>query len=177
MSFLLRKISANKWEPNLGKISSQHTADAITGCTRTSNNTLSVWHSNTKEFEDESVKKLIVALAVSMPQPAKIDVLWLEEDWLVQQGLNINSNLANTCYRDVNPLHKDIEFLDHGKLGIVSEHIVNQLSLTENRHSISRPKLIRLVGEWLEKDNTFELDELNEKWRAEIVKVLKRKSC
>lgn len=80
MTYLLRKINSNKWQPNVGKESARHSADAITGCTRTKSNTLSVWHSETKDFNEESVKNLIVGLAIAMPQPAKIDLLWLEED-------------------------------------------------------------------------------------------------
>lgn len=171
MSFLLRKIAANKWQPNLGRASNEHSADAITGCTRTSNNTLSVWHSDTKNFEDESVKDLIVALAISMPQPAKIDVLWLDENWLAEKGLSVIQTPGHSCFSSVNSLHKDIELLDHEKLGVVSEHIVSQFSNPENIHSIARPKLIKLVNDWMGKGNTFCYADLSEKWREEIAKI------
>lgn len=173
MGLLLRKISPNKWKENLGKNPSNYTADAITGCTRTSSNTLSVWHSHTGDFDDDTVKELIVGLAVSMPQPAKIDVIWLDEAELIARGLEIQSTEGNTIYIGVNSRHKDIENLDHEKLGIVGEHIVDRFENDDNRYSISKNNLVKLVIKWMEKNNTFSIDDMSEKWVEEINKKLK----
>ena len=172
MGLLLRKITPNKWQSNLGKTPDNFSADAITGCIRTNQNTLSVWSSATSEFDSEEVKKLIVGLAISMPQPAKIDVLWLDEDKLGKKGLEIIETPAETIYTNINGKHKDISFLDHSKLGLVAEHIVEQFGESTNRHSIKKPALIKLVIEWLQKDDTFELQDLSEKWFTEIKKKL-----
>lgn len=174
MTYLLRKISPNKWQPNIGRIPGNHTADAITGCTRTTMNTLSVWSSNTNNFEDDGVKNLVVGLAVEMEQPAKIDLLWLEEDWLVRQGLSIEFTKVPNIYLDIVSSHKDIQNLDREKLGIVGEHIVHQFSNATNRICITRPNLISLVTEWVQKQNTFELDDLNEKWQPIIENRLRK---
>lgn len=84
MTYLLRKISHSKWECNKGRAPDNISADAITGCTRTSNNTLSVWVSDSIDFQDESVEKIIVALATTMSEPATIDLVWL-----IHNGLKI----------------------------------------------------------------------------------------
>ena len=172
MGLLLRKISPNKWKDNLDKSPSNFSADAITGCTRTTSNTLSVWSSNTHDFNDETVKELIVGLALSMPQPAKIDLIWLDENELKGNGLNIESTEANSIYISVNSRHKDIESLDHEKLGIVAKHIVEQFKVAENRYSISKNNLINLVIEWMNKESTFSLEDLNDKWLEEVRKKL-----
>lgn len=172
MTYLLRKFNPFKWEPNRGLPSEQHSADAITGCTRTTDNTLSVWRSDTKDFSEEKVEKLIVALAVSMPQPAKIDVLWLEEDILLQVGLKVASTHVDSCYRNVISEHKDIQELDLQKLGLVSTHIVGQLADEKNLYSVGRPQLIDLVIKWLHKADTFELEDLSLKWQEVINKKL-----
>ncbi|EGQ9716318.1 hypothetical protein FWP28_18805 [Vibrio alginolyticus] len=170
MTYLLRKINPNKWQPNLGKVSARHSADAITGCTRTTSNTLSVWHSDTKDFNDESVQNLIVGLAITMPQPAKIDLLWLEEDSLVAKGLKVTHTDPGSDYVAINSLHKDIEELDHEGLGIVSEHIVNQFSDHQNYKQVPRPVLISMVSEWVLKSDTFNLEDLNDNWLDAVQK-------
>ncbi|MGO5000535.1 hypothetical protein [Oceanisphaera sp. W20_SRM_FM3] len=172
MGLLLRKISLNKWKGNINKPPSNYSADAITGCTRTTSNTLSVWSSCTPNFDDEKVKELIVGLALSMPQPAKIDLIWLDEDKLKSRGLQIKSTEANSVYTSINSRHKDIEGLDHEKLGIVGQHIVEQFTIPENVNSIAKNKLVKLVIEWMKKENTFSLDDLNEKWLEEVNKKL-----
>ncbi|MFH4534189.1 hypothetical protein WMQ26_12985 [Vibrio diabolicus] len=174
MAFLLRKISPNKWQPNLELKPENYSADAITGCTRTQSNTLSVWHSDTNDFDNESVEQLIVALAITMPQPAKIDVIWLEEETLAKNGLLIISTKAETEFEKINDLHKDIAELDHQKLSVVSEHIVKQFLNASNRKSVTRPTLIKLVSEWAEKKDTFDLNLLSEKWIEEVKKYRKR---
>lgn len=164
MDYLLRKITPNKWEPNVHREPQNYSADALTGCTRTSNNTLSVWHSKTKNFMDDSVEKLIVALAISMPQPAKIDVLWLEEKMLLKKGLSVIKSDADTEFTGVNPLHKDITELDYTKLGVVCQHIISQFKNDANRHFITRPQIIKMVSKWECELNTFDLCLLSDKW-------------
>ncbi len=174
MTFLLRKISPAKWQPNVGKEFARHSADAITGCTRTKLNTLSVWQSETKDFNDESVHNLIVGLAIAMPQPAKIDLLWLEEDSLVGKGLKVTQTDPGSDYLAINPLHKDIEELDHEGLGVVSEHIVEQFVEPQNYKQVTKPDLIGMVAEWALKPDTFNLNDLNDSWLEAVNKYLKR---
>lgn len=172
MTYLLRKINSNKWQPNVGKESARHSADAITGCTRTKSNTLSVWYSETKDFNEESVKNLIVGLAIAMPQPAKIDLLWLEEDSLVAKGLKVTQTDPESDYVAINPLHKDIEDLDHEGLGIVSEHIVEQFVEAQNYKQVPRPDLIGMVAQWAVKPDTFNINDLSDKWLEAVNKYL-----
>jgi len=174
MAFLLRKISPNKWQPNLQLQPENYSADAITGCNRTQQNTLSVWYSETNDFTDESVEKIIVGLAITMPQPAKIDVLWLEEEKLIASGLVVVSTRAETEFEQVNDLHKDIADLDHQKLAIVSEHIVKQFLDSKNRKSITRPNLVKLVSDWAQKEDTFDMNLLSESWIDCIKKYRER---
>ncbi|MEL4407436.1 hypothetical protein [Shewanella algae] len=174
MAFLLRKISPNKWQPNLALEPKNYSADAITGCTRTQHNTLSVWHSDTNDFSNRSVEELVVALATTMQQPDKIDVIWLDENDLTQLGLNIDDNSATTKFESVNSRHKDIVELDHEKLALVSEHIVNQFKNSNNRKSYGRAELIKLISEWSDNPDTFALESLSDKWIAAVEKYRER---
>ena len=176
MSFLLRKITPNKWQPNINKSPANYTADALTKCTPTTNNTLSVWHSETDDFEDDHVKSLIVGLALTMAKPDKIDVLWLAEDKLYELGLEVQFSIVFNQYDSVIKDHRDIINLDYKSLGMVSEHIVEQFICPKNIHTISRPNLISLVSEWEQREDTFFLDDLNDKWIEAIMKYRKRVS-
>ncbi|HXD92952.1 MAG TPA: hypothetical protein VNX01_07035, partial [Bacteroidia bacterium] len=74
MAFYVRKISRSKWEKGS---QSDPDADAITGCTRTSQNTLSLWLVE-NDFDVE-VDKAFLALACSMERADGFEVLLLEE--------------------------------------------------------------------------------------------------
>lgn len=170
MAYLLRKFSLSKWQKNLEKAPSNYDADAITGCTRTRGNTLSVWHSEITDFDAEEVRDLIVALAISMDEPATMDVLWLEEAWLNEHGLSVELKPANTKFARINDKHKDLIQLDHEKLGLVSQHIVSQAKDESKRLKLLKSQVIELVAEWTLKENTFELEQLKPRWQEPVSK-------
>lgn len=173
MSYLLRKISFAKWEPNLRLEPNNFSGDAITGCTRTSENTLSVWISDSKDFTAEAVEKLVVALATTMPSPDTVDLIWLDEAQLRAQGVEIAEKEGDSKFEAVNGMHRDLIAIDHRQLAVVGKHIVEQYNANtdENYKRFSRAELISLVHKWMLKDNTFELDDLFEKWVKPISKL------
>lgn len=174
MSYLLRKISIAKWEPNLTLQPENFTADAITGCTRTSDNTLSVWASDTMDFSTEEVERIVVALATSMSAPDTVDLIWLDKNWLLDRGVEIDyESEGQSKFLSVNSLHRDLIAIDHQRLAIIGQHIVEQYNSNAQIHykRYSRPQLISLVKKWSLKDETFELDDLNEKWITPLQKI------
>lgn len=173
MSYLLRKISIAKWEPNLTLQPDNFSGDAITGCTRTKNNTLSVWASDSIDFTTEDVEKIVVALATTMSSPDIIDLIWLDEDWLRENGVQIANNPGQSKFEAVNPMHRDLVAIDHRQLAIVGQHIVEQYNANPELYykRYSRPEIIALVHKWLTKDNTFKLEDLHEKWVKPLDKI------
>jgi hypothetical protein len=170
MSYLLRKFSLTKWEINRNLPPEEYTADAITGCTRTQNNTLSVWGSDSCDFTSESFKDLTVALAITMPQPSTMDLIWLEEDWLREKNIDLVNNLGDSGYISINELHKDIANLNHLKLSIVGTHIVQRLSDEKNYKRIKRKEVIGLVTEKLNQPDTFSIEDLSDQWQKALEK-------
>ena len=174
MSYLLRKISIAKWQPNFALQPENFTADAITGCTRTSGNTLSVWASDSMNFSTEEVEKLVVALATTMSAPDTVDLIWLDADWLIQHGVAIDyDSEGDSKFSEVNSSHRDLVAIDHRQLAVVGQHIVDQyLSNAEIHYKrYSRPQLIALVNKWLNREGTFKMDDLHEKWIAQLKKI------
>ncbi|EOQ22854.1 MULTISPECIES: hypothetical protein [Citrobacter] len=172
MGHLLRKFSLAKWEPNRGIDSQDISADAITGCTRTSNNTLSVWSSTTQDFASEEVEKLIVALATTMNEPAAIDLIWLEDEWLQSNGIELVSSSGGSKYKSLNNKHKDLASLKHSSLSLVGEHILSQMQDDTKFKRITKKELIKLVVKWMNADKEFNIDELKEKWRNPIMNLM-----
>lgn len=173
MSYLLRKISIAKWEPNLTLQPDNYTGDAITGCTRTSGNTLSVWASESINFSTEEVEKIVVALATTMPSPDTVDLIWLNEEQLKKQGVQISDTPGDSKFESVNPMHRDLVAIDHRQLAVIGQHIVEQYATNTELHykRYSRPQLIALVHKWLLRDNTFSLEDLDEKWIVKLKKI------
>jgi len=174
MSFLLRKVSLSKWQQNKDKCPDEFTADAITGCTRTTRNTLSVWNSDSIDFDSDEVKNLVVALAVTMREPAAIDLLWLEQSWLEENGININATPGESLYQAINEKHRDLDNLNHRGLAIVGMHIVERLKTPNNYTRWPKPELIKLVAEKSERGDSFNVEDLSDKWIVAINKYYER---
>jgi hypothetical protein len=172
MAYLLRKISHSKWECNKGRTSDDISADAITGCTRTSNNTLSVWNSDSTNFQDELVEKIVVALATTMSEPATIDLVWLDSQWFDERGIDIAHTAGNTLYKSVNNFHRDLSELNHRKLAEVGEHILEQLNSKGLYKRILKSELIALVFKWQQRDGDFDIDDLGPKWAKSLNKLI-----
>lgn len=171
MAYYLRKFSRAKWDYNVGLAPEFFTADAITGCTRTTKNKLSIWLSETDNFNDATVQKLIVALATTMNEPASIDLIWLDPDWFDRKGYTIEKNTGKTRYARVNDLHRDIANLNHADLAEVGAHIIERLSVDGAVKKIKKNELVSLVHKWLTADQDFSIEELSEKWHEPLRKL------
>ncbi|HDY7398698.1 TPA: hypothetical protein RRF16_004310 [Klebsiella pneumoniae] len=175
MSLLLRKISRSKWQPNMELQPADYSADAITGCTRTSENTLSVWIGESQNFQSPEVEKLVVALASAMPQPATIDLVWLSSDWLANKGIEIVESDGDSKLANYNCHHRDLANLTHEKLSLVGEHIVNQLSEPANYKRFKKNELVNLVDKWVNNEFPELLYELGGEWQEAIKKEREKK--
>lgn len=172
MGHLLRKFSLAKWEPNRGISAPEISADAITGCTRTSDNTLSVWSSTTQDFNCDEVEKLIVALATTMNEPAAIDLIWLEDEWLESNGVKLIDTPGNSKYKSLNFKHKDLHSLNHTSLALVGEHIISQMKNDAAYKRVTKKNLIKLVAKWMNAEGEFTIEELKEKWHEPLLKLI-----
>ena len=166
MSYLLRKINIAKWAPNLSLQPPNFSADAITGCTKTTENTLSVWHSDINDYNDVEGERLVVALALAMPTPDTIDLIWLEEKWFQDKGVSLVNSPGGSKYEKMNDRHKDLASIDLHKLGVVGQHIVEQYNKDKKKlyKRYMRSELNDLVKKWVQLDEDINVETLNEKW-------------
>ena len=76
MMYLLRAFSLPKWSLNLDKTLNNFETDPITVCTRTKDNELSVWLTDSTSWTSELTKKIITAFAVNKDAPATTDFIF-----------------------------------------------------------------------------------------------------
>ena len=175
MSYLLRAFLKNEWEKNNSKALKDFYADPITKCIKTSKNTLSVWVSSTNDFSSIEMKDLILAFASSTQQPATLDFILLDESILLSESIEIIETEGVTKFYQQNEKHRDLCNLTYEKLGIVSQHIMNQFSVKENSYRITLGKILELMADAVKGDSPkIALADLSESWQKHVQKVLNR---
>lgn len=163
MPIYIRKISRAKWQKghSEGSIPSDANADAITGCTRTSDNTLSLW----KIDEENMVNEAVLALATSLQRLDGFDVL-LMDDNQIEGVFKLEQTSGNTPIEDLKDKHYDILELKHSSLGTISDVIINQLN--KNRVlKFSRSQVKALINTAI-KDNRLSKEQLNTELVADL---------
>lgn len=175
--YLLRSFSLSKWSPNLTKDLINFETDPITGCTRTQSNELSVWEIDSFDWDGELINKIITAFALNKDAPATLDFIFLDGNFLQEKGVEIVHKDAETPYEEMNKYHKDLTNLTFEKLGIVADHIVNQLKEENTHKKIERALLISLVTDlYLSSDpKPFDIEMLPEKWKIALNKEIGRR--
>ncbi len=124
MSLLVRKIELAKWKQNKIAEGEPPSADAITGCIRTSQNSLSVWHiSDMEQLEDA-----VLAIASGLQKPDTLNFLVLDSSFLEESGLRIGDlKSVRTPYDAFKENHRDIIELDYCSLGTMANIIIDHV--------------------------------------------------
>ncbi len=140
MSLLVRKIALGKWMQQDILNGRSPSADAITGCMRTSGNTLSVWSINS----ESELNDAILAIASGGDHLDTIDIVVLGRNSVENLGLSIEAVPGQTPYKSFVERHCDVCELDYDALGIMSKEIIG--SIKDKRHKkITRGELKRLI--------------------------------
>lgn len=162
---LLRKISVAKWKASL-KVGVDHlSADAITGCLRTSDNTLSVWQFS----NDEEARRSLLALGASLSKIETINYVTLNSEELEGDDLVIKSSLGQTAAVESNSLHQDIINLDHSSLERVAIHVRKKVQFDEFE-TLSKGELKKLLCDGIA-SGALDVSRLDKKLLAELEKA------
>ncbi len=159
---LVRKISKSKWFQIDIRKDNDVSADAITNCLKTTNNTLSVW---SIENEDD-IEKAILAIASNLDHIETIDIVILNDEVLQESGIKIITSKGNTPIESLKEIHRDLSELTFSKLGNVKDHIVERIRNDKLRR-FTKGKLKKILRDAIEK-GFLELDDLNESVRNKI---------
>jgi hypothetical protein len=124
MSLLVKKIEKSKWLQNDIMNGEDISADAITNCMKTKNNTLSMWRIDDEKQIDEAV----LAIVSAHQHLDTFDVVWVNVSQLEEYGIGMQDTPGITPIDDLVDRHVDIVNLTYRSLGKVANCIVKCFS-------------------------------------------------
>ena len=165
--FLARKITHAKWKrqdllPHLTP--DEISADAVTADLRTREDSLSLWRCGGATERD--IEEVALALAASSEQPSKIDIVWIDEDDLLQDGHILQPTEGRTPVRDLRNHHIDLCGLDYKRLGLVAYRVFDAIR-SEQYRTVSRRTVINILSNAISQ-NRLDIYDLKEKVRRDL---------
>ena len=142
MPLYVRKIELGKWKQNDVLEGEDVSADAITNCLKTRNNTLSMWHIDEETQLDEAV----LAIVSVCEHLETIDVIAIDKTDLERHDLCVSPTRGRTAYQAFANRHRDIAELSYRSLGTMAQLVVNSLRDKMNRR-YTRGRLKSLIAE------------------------------
>jgi len=147
MPLLVRKIDKAKWLQNDITGSEDVSADAITICLKTSDNKLSVWKVST----ETDIEEAILAIVSGGDHLEAIDIITIDCQRMASDGIGFTQNPEKSVTRvqDLKDAHYDITDLSYGKLGVISQYIVDCFKKGQIINSCKEGQVIRCTEIYL----------------------------
>ncbi|GCC53700.1 hypothetical protein SanaruYs_39450 [Chryseotalea sanaruensis] len=123
MSYLVRKVNKAKWFQIDILKDDDVSADALTNCLKTTNNTLSVWRIDNEADLDSA----ILAIVANQDHLDTIDIVILEESSLEGYNINIVASPGETPVASLISAHRDLSQLTFSKIHDIKNHIVERI--------------------------------------------------
>ena len=161
---LARKISRAKWHPNQYLQPHEIGADAVTGCLRTRDNSLSWWRCTAQGTD---VADVALALACNMQKLEKIDIVALPETELEPLGIATRATEGITPVRDLRSHHVDSPHIDLKRLARLAETLAPRIRSSTSVFMFTKKDLTTLVSDAVRK-NRVRLEELHEGLRNQL---------
>jgi len=141
MPFLVRKVERAKWAQNDLSNGDPVSADAITNCMKTRDNSLSVWEIE----ESEDLEKAVLAIASDGRHIDTMDFVILKLDDLENKRIEVSSEPASTPVSEFNSNHRNILKLNYGSLGTVAELIAKE-HICGSVHRFTHGRLVQMLA-------------------------------
>jgi hypothetical protein len=161
---LARKIGLAKWQLQVYFQPDEIGADAVTGCIRTSGNSLSWWRC-TKSRED--VAEVALALACKMDRFEKIDVVTLSDTELEAIGVETQETVGDTPVKELRHRHVDMRYLDLKRLVTLAGTIAPGIRSGDSVTMFTKKELMNLVRDAVSA-NRVSREDLSEKLRQQL---------
>lgn len=145
MSKLVRKINLAKWRKTNIASGDPICADAITGCMRTSDNSLSVWAIDSLDEIDQAA----IAIAASQERLDTIDLIAFDQERISDLGIRIELTPGITAATALKESHRDLKDLTYNGLGELSEE-TRKILINDQRKRYTVGKLKALLSKALE---------------------------
>jgi hypothetical protein len=145
MSLLVKKVEKGKWLQNDIVRGEDISADAITNCMKTTENTLSMWRIN----EEVQIDEAVLAIVSAQDHLDAIDVVWVKLNQLEEYEISMRDAPGRTPIADLVDSHVNIVNLTYRSLGKVAYCIVECFS-DNNVRRYTRATLKRLLQKAIE---------------------------
>lgn len=127
MAYYIRKISRAKWPKEefvTGDLECV-SADAITNCTKTTQNKLSLWRVDSPSNTVDD----IVPLILGFEKLNNCDVIYISEQDLKDAGIKVEQSIedANVCIDNLKKNHYNAEIIDYYGLGKFAQVVLKSL--------------------------------------------------
>ena len=173
MGYIVRKISRAKWEQKeeLGQNAIQ--ADAVTTDLRTKGNCLSFWKCSTAD-EDE-LQEIVLALVAAplVERIDKIDIAWIEEDYIKSKNIHSESTKGDTLISDLKDKHIDILRLDLQKICSLAMGLCKSIREDGNYKRYTKKEILELLCKAVE-EKRLTLGVLSDKVVKELYPLLSK---
>lgn len=164
--FLARKVKLSKWAASPALAEGEISADAVTADLRTQQLSLSFWECG--EGEESELVDVVLALASGADQIGTIDLVWLQEEDLRNDGHAVSRRAGRTAVTDLASRHVEVGRLDHVRLGRVAGLVVRAIEDGRCR-SFKRSRVVAALSDAV-RVGRVPPDHLAEKVRAVVTK-------
>lgn len=130
-----------KWEEDINKDIDDTSADIITNCLKTSNETLSLWYVK----DEDEINKAIVALSSNRDYINKLDYIVIPDEYIEKYKLKLKKSPGDSPYTEFNENHFDIVNVKYGVLGDVSKMVFEIVNNGDKIKRISMGKIKKLL--------------------------------
>jgi hypothetical protein len=166
LAILTRKISRSKWEHKDGFGPDEICSDAVTSDLRTTDNALSFWRCE--------VDEAALALAATLERPDKLDIAWMTEDAVREEGLLIAPTDGRTPVESLVKSHVDVERLDLVRLSKVA-HLVAKAVRDLQCKRLTKNEVVSILADAVQR-NILELNMLADLLRDAVQAAIARRS-
>ncbi|MBL0559284.1 hypothetical protein [Aeromonas hydrophila] len=126
MAFFIRKFDQAKWDSSVeayiksGKDKKCINGDTFSKCLFTTGNTLSVWHSETSNWDE--ITNLLAVIFSASDGPSRSDIIIINETDLA--GIDITNEIGGAPVNiEYNKLHRNFSNINYESMGYVAERI------------------------------------------------------
>lgn len=146
---IIRKIDAiTKWNSPkaVNRLDPTVPGDTLSEL-RTKENKLSVWLANTQE----DIEDAVAALSLSRDNTERLCLLVLDEARLSAIDIDVKFDEegdAQGASEEILKKHRNLVELDHKRLGLLAEYMIEQARVAENRKTFTESKVVGILNKY-----------------------------
>lgn len=160
----VRKVTRAKWERREELAEGEIPSDAVSADLRTNDNMLSFWTCNGPSPGE--IRQTVLALAAAADRIDRMDVAWIADTSVGEQGLAIEATEGRTPVATLRPRHVNVVRLDVYRLVKVASLLANALNHGQHQR-LTKREVVGVVVQAV-REGLVALDDLQDSVRDEV---------